>query len=68
MPSLQIPVAPRGVPSGHQSFMGRVTASPMAFIAASFASIRAWFDFSHRSYSMLGLWGFVVASMSVGVT
>ena len=40
----------------------------MAFIAASLASMRAWFHFSQRSYSMLGLCGFVVASISVGVT
>ena len=55
-------------PSEHQSLIGLVTSKPDAFIAASLASIRAWFHLSHRSYSMLGLCGFVVASISVGVT
>ena len=47
--------------------IGRWTCIPSAFIAASLASIRGWFHFSHRSYSMLGLCGLVVASISVGV-
>ena len=53
--------------SEHQSLTGRWTSMPSAFIAASLASIRGWFHFSHRSYSMLGLCGLVVASISVGV-
>ena len=52
----------------HQSLIGRVMFSPTAAMAASLKSIRAWFHFSQRSYSMLGLCGFVVASISVGVT
>ena len=53
--------------SGHQSLIGRVTSWPIASSAASLASMRGWFHFSHRSYSMLGLCGLVVASISVGV-
>ncbi len=56
------------LPSAHQSLIGRVTSKPAAFMAASLASIRGWFHLSQRSYSMLGLCGFVVASISVGVT
>ena len=56
------------LPSAHQSLIGRVTSKLAAFMATSFASIRAWFHLSQRSYSMLGLCGFVVASISVGVT
>ena len=47
---------------------GRWIGWPIAFIAASFASMRAWFHLSQRSYSMLGLCGLVVASTSVGLT
>jgi len=69
LPSAQTPPGGGGVSSGseHQSLIGRVTRNSSAFIAASLASIRAWFHFNQRSYSMLGLCGFVVASISVGV-
>ena len=50
------------------ALIGRVMLLPVALTAASLASIRGWFHFSHRSYSMLGLWGLVVASISVGET
>ena len=69
LPSSQRPVDALGrSASGHQSLIGRWICWPIAFIAASFASMRDWFHFSHRSYSMLGLCGLVVASTSVGVT
>jgi hypothetical protein len=63
-----MPLDGAGSPSEHQSFTGRVTWKPSAFIAASLASMRGWFHLIQLSYSMLGLCGLVVASISVGVT